>query len=415
MTPSKKLLIIGFVWPEPASSAAGSRMMQLIRFFNDENWQITFASTANASSHMANLEAYDIRTETIKINDQSFDEFITMLNPQMVLFDRFMTEEQFGWRVHTSSPHAIRVLDMEDLHCLRYGREQAVKDGREFTPDYLFSDLAKREVASVYRSDLSLIISEAEVDLLINHFGVHSGLLVYLPYMLDPLNQEQIQSRPSFDDRKGFVTIGNFRHKPNLDAVLYLKEELWPSIHNALPGAELRIYGAYPSRKVKKWHDPSAGFLIKGRAKDAKTELSKARVCLAPLRFGAGLKGKLTEAMQCGTPSITTSVGAEGIHGDLPWPGDCTDDPQRFVQSAIRYYTDRAVWSKAQQYGVDIINQRFSPETFRRQLSERLDGLLNDTGKLRRQNFTGAMLMHHTMASTRFMSRWIEEKNSNKE
>lgn len=411
MIPSKKLLIIGFVWPEPASSAAGSRMMQLIRFFKDDDWQITFASTANASRYMENLGVFDIQTETIKMNDQSFDEFIITLNPQMVLFDRFMTEEQFGWRVHACTPDAIRVLDMEDLHCLRYGREKAVKDGLEFTSDYLFSDFAKREVASVYRSDLSLIISEAEVDLLIHHFGVHSELLFYLPYMLDPINQEHIQSRPSYEEREGFVSIGNFRHKPNLDAVLYLKKELWPAIRNELPGAELRIFGAYPSRKVKQWHDPSAGFLVKGRAKDAKTELSKARVCLAPLRFGAGLKGKLVESMQCGTPSVTTSVGAEGINGEFPWPGDITDDPQTFVQSAIRFYTDRSAWLKAQQQCVAIINQRFPAKVFRQKLRERLDGLLNDIGKHRRQNFTGAMLMHHTMASTRFMSRWIEEKN----
>jgi len=223
MTPTKKLLIIGFVWPEPKSSAAGSRMMQLIQFFKDQNWSITFASTANDSGFMSDLAAYNVRTESIEMNDKSFDHFVREINPDMILFDRFMTEEQFGWRVQSSVPGAIRILDTEDLHSLRYGRMKAVKEGREFSDDDLISDLAKREIAAIYRSDLSLIISEAEMAYLEKFYKVNPDLLLYLPYALNPITEADVEIWPSFEARQHFISIGNFRHKPNLDSVLFFK------------------------------------------------------------------------------------------------------------------------------------------------------------------------------------------------
>jgi len=411
MAPFKNLLIIGYVWPEPGSSAAGSRMMQLIRFFKEQNWEITFASASKKTPHIADLDAHDVRSKMIEINSESFDKFVKNLDPEMVLFDRFMTEEQFGWRVHSMVPDAVRLLDMEDLHCLRYGRQIAVKEGREFSEKDLISDLSKREIASIYRCDLSLIISEHEMDLLTSFFGIDRNLLIYMPYFLNPISQQEKESWPVFEDRSHFVSIGNFRHKPNLDAVHYLKEEIWPLIRKKLKGAEINFYGAYPSVYVKELHDPETGFLVRGRAEDSRQVLSEARVLLAPLRFGAGLKGKLTEAMLCGTPSITTTIGAEGINGYLGWPGVISDDPYTFADAAVKMISDSETWKDAQQRGVDIIHRRFRAADFHKSLAKRLDVIFREFTLHRRNNFTGAMLMHHTMASTRFMSRWIEEKN----
>ncbi|REL38159.1 glycosyltransferase [Rhodohalobacter sp. SW132] len=411
MGQKKQLLIVGFVWPEPKSSAAGSRMMQLIRFFKKHGWDITFASTANTNRHTTDLDEYVIETRSIIINDGSFDAFVKELSPDAVLFDRFMTEEQFGWRVHVSCPDAIRILDMEDLHCLRFGRQLAVNEGRECANSDLFTDIAKREIASIYRCDLSLVISEPEMELLRTSFGVQPELLLYLPYMFEAISEVDRLSWPAFEQRSDFVSIGNFRHKPNFDSIEYLKEKIWPIIRDSLPDVSIHIYGAYPSQKIKQLDSAEEGFRIMGRAEDAREVMRNSRICLAPLRFGAGLKGKLTEAMQCGTPSITTTIGAEGIHGDLPWAGQIEDDPLMFAQAAIRYYTDHEAWSEAQQHGIRIINTRFSPAEFSQVLAERLDLIINDTDSHRENNFTGAMLMHHTMASTRFMSRWIEEKN----
>ena len=88
------------------------------------------------------------------------------LNPEIVLFDRFMVEEQFGWRVTECCPDALKILDTEDLHCLRQARQVAVKENREFTLNDLYSDVAKREIASILRCDLTLMVSEFEINLL---------------------------------------------------------------------------------------------------------------------------------------------------------------------------------------------------------------------------------------------------------
>src|SRR5690606_22494590 len=132
----QKLLIIGFVWPEPKSSAAGSRMMQLINAFQSFGYDITFASACAKTDNAFDLKTLNVQTETIQLNHSSFDDFIKQLQPDVVLFDRFMTEEQFGWRVAEHCPTAMRILDTEDLHGLRKGRQQAFKDGKPFDDSY---------------------------------------------------------------------------------------------------------------------------------------------------------------------------------------------------------------------------------------------------------------------------------------
>jgi len=404
---TKRLLVIGFVWPEPQSSAAGRRMMQLLQFFADNNWQITFASTAKKTKYTEDLESIGIETTEIRVNHQSFDHFIKELSPDAVMFDRFMTEEQFGWRVQTTCPEAIRILDTEDLHSLRYARQKSRQEGVSLNEAYVKSDIAKREIASIYRSDLSLIISEPEIDYLTTQFKIDDSILHYLPYMIEA----HPDKLPAFENRKNFVTIGNFRHKPNLDSVEFLKNEIWPKISAELPEAEMHVYGAYPTQQVKEWNKPSERFFVKGRAESAQNVISNARVCLAPLRFGAGLKGKLTESMQYGLPSVTTTIGAEGINGKLPWPGDIADDATEFAKAAVDLYQNREKWLMAQEAGYRIIKERFYPKVHRADFKKRLEVLSRGLTAHRNNNFIGAMLSHHTMASTRFMSRWIEEKN----
>lgn len=409
------VLIIGFVWPEPNSSAAGRRMLELIDLFKAQGWEVTFASSATKTEHMVDLEAMGVQTSTIEINSSPFDKFVRELDPSVVLFDRFVVEEQFGWRVAEQCPNAVRVLDTEDLHFLRRERKKASNMNRSCTvADLLTSEDAKREVASIYRSDLSLIISDAERELLENTFDVPANLLQYVPFLLEPIDDSKISRWPGFYQRKHFMTIGNFRHDPNMDAVRYLKKTVWPLIRKQLPDAQLHIYGAYVSQEAEQMHDPKTGFIVEGRAKDATEVITKGRVMLAPLRFGAGLKGKLVEAMQCGTPSVTTSIGAEGIRGKLEWSGVVTDDSEMFADAAVRLYQDKKRWLQAQEQGIKIINEHFSGRDFKSAFLDRLIGIQMDINQHRQENFTGQMLMHHTAASSKYMSRWIEAKNRNR-
>ncbi|MHA7058389.1 glycosyltransferase [Aquimarina sp. M1] len=407
------ILIIGCVWPEPNSSAAGIRMLQLIRLFLLKGWKITFASTATESDHMWDIESLGVTRVYILINDASFDRFISKLKPNMVMFDRFMTEEQFGWRVSKHIPEAVRILNTEDLHSLRRTRQEACKSGTTFSySDLKNSDITKREIASIYRSDLSLIISDFEINVLKEHFNIHNSLLYYMPFLLESITTETKNNWPKFDKRNHFITIGNFRHEPNWNAVLYLKEAIWPLIRKQLPEIELHIYGAYPPPKATQLHSPQTGFHIKGWTKNAAHTVRQARICLAPLRFGAGVKGKLVESMVCGTPSITTTIGAEGIQGeDSDWNGFIKDNPEEFANAAVKLYCNENIWYQAQQNGIEIINTRFKKEELGDRFIQHITNLQNNLEEHRSQNFIGSMLHYHTMRSTEFMARWIEEKN----
>lgn len=416
MIPIQTVLIIGSVWPEPNSSAAGGRMLQLISQFQQQGYHIIFSSAAQDSEFMVDLAALNVDKKSIVLNCSSFDVFIKELNPAIVVFDRFMIEEQFGSRVAENCPEALRILDTEDLHCLRSARQKAIKSQQPFSvKDILKEDIAKREIASILRSDLSLIISEFEMEVLIDTFRIDSELLYYLPFLLNPLSDSHLTKLPAFEERTGFVFIGNFLHEPNWNAVQYLKETIWPLIRQQLPQANLHIYGAYPPQKAMQLHQPKEGFFIKGRADDAQVVVQKARIVLAPLRFGAGIKGKLIEAMQCGTASITTSIGSESMQGNLPWNGAVSDDPQAFATAAVIFYKEKKLWMLAQHHGLSIINQRFAKGLFEKEFDRRIQNLRQNLAQHRSANFLGALLQHHTLFSSKYMTRWIEVKNSVKD
>ncbi|NOT12346.1 MAG: glycosyltransferase family 4 protein [Methylococcaceae bacterium] len=427
----KKLLIIGYVWPEPKSSAAGSRMMELIELFHANHWRIVFASASALSKHRADLSAFGVQEQPIILNDSSFNDFIGELNPAVVLFDRFFTEEQFGWRVEQMCPDALRILDTEDLHSLRHVRQQYLRQGQkqaatederqrvgpvlietvELYQRMTEDDMAQREIASIYRCDLSLIISQFEMNLLADCFSIPKPLLQYCPFLKNTMQVHGVL--PGFSDRQHFISIGNFRHEPNWDAVLYLKHAIWPFIRSSLPDVELHVYGAYTPPKAMQLHSPKQGFYIKGWADDALQVMRRARVCLAPLRFGAGIKGKLMDAMRVGTPSVTTSIGAEAMCGNRPWGGQIENETQAFAEAAVQLYVDEVQWLKAQQRGFGILTHYFAQDDYAHLLIERIFQLKENLAQERQQNFVGTLLRHHFHKSTQYMSRWIEAKNKN--
>lgn len=412
---AKKILIIGMVWPEPTSSAAGTRMVQLIDFFLTVPYQITFACAATKSDYSANLMDKGLDEVSIKLNDESFDHFIKTLQPDIVLYDRFMIEEQYGWRVQKECPNAIQILDTEDLHFLRQARQEITKKNLTYTPDRLLTDVAKREIASILRCDLSLIISEVEYEILQDQFKIDKNLLYFLPFLEQGITNAQMLKWLPFDERKDFMFIGNFLHEPNWHTVQFLKKEIWPKLRKELPGVSLHIYGAYPSQKVLQLDNKAERFFIKGRAADAQETMSNYRILLAPIQFGAGVKGKFIDAFHTGTPSVTTSIGAEAMKGALTWNGYIEDDVDDFIAKAVKLYQDAALWKVAQENGVKILNQKYQASLFCNTFLKKIEYLHEHLASHRAANFLGQILKHHSTQSTKYMSLWIQEKNKTNE
>ncbi|MGL6244386.1 glycosyltransferase [Pseudomonas sp.] len=421
------VLVIGYVWPEPRSSAASGHVMQILDTFLQQGWDITFSSPAGTGEHRADLTALGIREVPIELNNSSFDAFISELAPDIVLFDQFMMEEQFGWRVEKHCPDALRVLETSDLQSLRHARHQRLKDRLKASDDNndfsdLFApalreefelmadtDLAKREIAALYRCDLNLIISEVEIELLVEQFKIPRNLLHWCPLMVET----PCVPPTAFEERAHFLSIGNFRHAPNWDAVLWMKTAIWPLIREQLPSAQLHIYGAYTPPKATALHNPAQGFHVMNWAEDALQVMSAARVCLAPLRFGAGIKGKIVDAMLCGTPSVTTPIGAEAMHGKHLWPGAVTRTAQAFADEAVQLYKNESLWTQAQSLGQKLLADRYTTAEHGPALIEKLLQCQRHLPKLRSDNFTGSMLRHHHHKSTQYMAQWIEAKNRN--
>ncbi|RMM53661.1 glycosyltransferase [Pseudomonas corrugata] len=422
-----KVLVIGYVWPEPRSSAAGGHIMQILEAFLGQGWDVTFSSPAKPGENRADLIGLGIREVPIELNNSSFDVFVSELAPDIVLFDQFMMEEQFGWRVETHCPDALRVLETSDLQSLRHARHQRLKDRLKaddasqdfsdlFTPNLpeafqlmADTDMAKREIAALYRCDLNLMVSEVEIELLVEQFNVPRSLLLWCPLMVDLPGTPPVR----FEDRAHFLSIGNFRHAPNWDAVLWMKNAIWPLIRQQLPGAQLHLYGAYTPPKAAALHNPAQGFHIMNWAEDALQVMSAARICLAPLRFGAGIKGKLIEAMLCGTPSVTTPIGAEAMHGEMPWPGVISQSAEDIANAAVQLYSDPARWNQARDAGLKLLAERYRKEIHGRALIESIQACRANLAQRRRDNFIGSMLRHHQHKSTQYMSQWIEEKHRN--
>lgn len=408
----KKVFFIGYVWPEPATTAAGHRMQQLLQAFNDFGYYIAFGSAASKTTYSLDLEALEIETVPLQLNHSSFDDYVEQLAPDIVVFDRFMTEEQYGWRVAQYAPQALRVLNTEDLHSLRKTREECHKNNESFTAQkWKQHEMTLREVASIYRSDVSLMISSYEMELLQNELGIPKDMIIHLPFMLEKITKEAIGEWPTFEERKHFVCVGNGKHAPNVDSIITLKKTIWPLIRKALPDAELRIYGAYLLKQVLEMHSPAIGFHVMGWAEDLETVLQNAKVSLAPLQFGAGIKGKLITAMQNGTPSITTAIGAEGMHGDLPWNGVVCSDWAAFAKAAVEHHQDKEKWNEGQANGIRLINTFYGKDVLKERLQKQLKQLLQYLETHRNNNFMGRLLQHQTLASTKYMAKWIEEKN----
>lgn len=403
----KKVLFIGLVWPEPTSSAAGWRILQLVRLFQGA-YEVHFASAAAKSEFSHDLMALGVTEHQILLNDSSFDQFVRELQPAIVVFDRFMVEEQYGWRVAQSWPEALRVLDTEDLHFLRAARLHAYKTGE---PIDLHSETTFREMAAIYRSDLTLLISEAEHDLLTGTFHLDPELLHHIPFVENPIAEAHIAGLPTFAERRDFVFIGNFIHEPNWRTVEILKKEVWPRLKKAIPDAALHVYGAYVPQKAMQLHKPSERFFVLGRADDARQTLSAYKVLLAPIPAGAGTKGKFVDAMYAGTPALSSTVGAEGMAAGNEWNGFITDDVDEFVEKAVLLYHESAAWEAAQSKGFAIFNTQFAQASHTHQLLAKCAARCENLHEHRRKNFIGQMLQHHTTQSSKYMSLWIEAKN----
>ncbi|ETV92608.1 hypothetical protein H310_13063 [Aphanomyces invadans] len=410
------VLVAGSVWPERTSSAAGVRTADMIGILLDEGYNVVCISPSRLNSHANLLTEMGATCVQVDPNTDTFASVMASLPIHVAIFDRYIAEEMYGWHVAKHSPHAVRVLDLQDVHFLRKAREFHVcttkADFRTALDPSIDVEpvvsVVLRELACILRSDWTVYVSDFEIELLVHRFDVPRHHLRKLDYIVRP--DKLLQYSSNFHDRRHIAVVGSFKHSPNVDGLHWLKDSLWPSIRQSVhPDTELHIYGSYASAKATKalerGHD---NIRVMGFCNDVHDTLACYRLSLAPLRFGAGIKGKIIDSWVAGTPVVSTSVGAEGMNY-LPgkWGGAVADTPREFADRVANLYNDAETWKAAHDLGKTLCQTHYD-------FNAQKQNLLNIVSSGQQTNWVGRVLWSNQFRASEFMSRYIQEKNKNK-
>jgi glycosyltransferase involved in cell wall biosynthesis len=257
------------------------------------------------------------------------------------------------------------------------------------------------------------VVSDVELSYAQKYYGIPINQLMYLPILssrlfepFGPLNN---------DKSTNACFIGNFKHVPNRDAVHFLRYQLWPHINKALSdqgnaNSECHIYGAYMDAKMERLHNPSIGFHMMGRVDDVYSTMAGYGVLLAPLRFGAGVKGKILDAISVELPVVTTPTGSEGlsVHLDgVDFPGYVTKTVEEFKQSAVKCLSTSAQnrWNFPDH---KKLVQRLDTE-YGNAFIAQVNNLIE--GKNGIQHPIKLMLEQNSQLAHRYLSKYIQLKN----
>ena len=406
-------LIFSTVWPEPQSSAAGVRQLQWVSWLKASGYQVILSSPSKLKAD----SDYGVELLPLPLNQSWVKDELKRRNPDLILFDRFILEEQFGHFVYAACPNALVLLETEDLHFVRRARD-SVRENYLSLPSlpetFYDTDTALRETASLMRVDHGIVVSSFEAELLRTRFKIREDQLSWIPFGYTEAVVESSFARP-FLEREGFVWIGNFRHAPNIDGLRWFRQQIWPLIRKLIPKVQIKVYGAYPSEEVMSWHKLETGFQVLGPARDLDQAFQTARVNLAPLRFGAGVKGKLLEGFRYGLPCVTTKVGVEGLMpkdwGPDRFPGREANHEIDFAEACADLYQNEIHWTRSREQARKLMQTVYAsaPGMQASQLLEKLTAQ-KASGEL--PNWQSKVLRHELLNSHKYFSKWIEAKEA---
>jgi len=248
------------------------------------------------------------------------------------------------------------IVDTVDIHFLREFREAEMKK------DAGLLETARRnktrELAVYQQADRLWVVTDDDRRVIAD--------LVRAPIDVVPNIHKRIPWDKAYERSANLLFVGNFNHKPNVDAVLFLHHKIWPLIHKRLPEVKLYIAGNNPPAEIKKM--ASSCCIVTGYVSDLTPYLREARISINPLTYGAGMKGKVGEALSCGLPVVTTSIGAEGMGLVDGQTAMIADDPCDFADKVVELYHDRALWERLAREGKRLVEQRWSPDAIQKRI-----------------------------------------------
>ena len=354
----RQVLVIDAETPRPQHDSASLRLVNLMRLLVDDGAHVVFlpADLRYVEGDTARLRRYGIEawhapfatspSAWLREHGHRFD---------VVMLSRHYVAAEFLPLARRFAPQARVVFDTVDLHFLREMR------GAELADDAGLRRAAERtrdrELALMRQVDATLVVSPVERELL-------STLLPAGHVDVVPNLHELRHEGLSFEQRKDLVFVGGFRHPPNVDAVLWFGREIFARIHAQRPDIRFHCIGMAPPAEVQALH-AQPGILVHGHVANIDGYMDGARIALAPLRFGAGVKGKVNLSMAHGQPVVATSCAIEGMHLSHGHDVLVADDAAAFADAVLRLYEDGDLWQRLSDHGRENIARHFSMDAAR--------------------------------------------------
>ena len=357
----KWMLFIDKDFPAFDKNAGNFITMEYLKVFLDLGYKIVYWS------HEERYRAYAEKLEQMgmSVNDESqnFNEFIKRNGKylDLAVISRPNIAEYYLPLVKKFSMTKIFYLP-QDLHFLRESRWSKISGDENMNRK---SEITKKlEISLMRQCEATLFFSGEEVQI-VNALDRKIKTVV-IPWIQPiPNGQQQI----AFNDREGLLFLGGFSHEPNIDGVFWFYKEILPVIKKTIPKIKIIILGSNMPSEILNLD--SDNFKVIGFVEEEKLPdyFNSAKVFLAPLRYGAGFKGKIARAMAFGLPVVTTSIGAEGIGLINRENGMITDDSEEFAKKVIELHKNRDIWDKISKNSLDYVSKNFSAENARNKIA----------------------------------------------
>ena len=249
------------------------------------------------------------------------------------------------------------IYDTVDLHFLREERQAKIEGT---APADNFKDM---ELFLAHQADDVLVVSDVEKEVLEKEGLAGKVSVISNIHTVERLKQP-------FEERAGLMFIGGFSHSPNEDGIIWFVRSIFPLIQQKLPGLTLTVVGSHPTEKVRAL--ASDTIKVTGFVENVKPFFAESRVFVCPLRYGAGVKGKVGQSMSYGLPVVMTPIGAEGLGATDGQNALLADDEETFAEKVARLYQDEELWRNLSLGGMELIENRFSPQVIKNALVELL-------------------------------------------
>jgi GT2 family glycosyltransferase/glycosyltransferase involved in cell wall biosynthesis len=362
--PKLRVLVIDARVLCPDQDAGSMRMLSLLLILQELGFQVTFIP-----ENLLSLSPYTDRMQELGIEClhfpflPGFDTFFTKRGKEfdLIVLSRARVAEEMLPLCQKYVPNIPVIFDTVDLHFLRGHREAELTQNK--AKARLASEMEALELGLGSASDAVVVVSTEERRILQEKLPGHRIALISMIH--------DVQSEiPPYSSRRDCLFVGGFEHTPNVDAMLWFSSEIMPLVLAQLPEAKLHIIGSKMPESIRLLS--SEHIIIHGYVEHIEPFLKSCLLSVAPLRYGAGVKGKITQSLSWGLPAVSTSIGAEGMHLEHEKNVLVADKAADFARHIIQFHRDPELWQRLSQNGLRTIEQHFSMATARANLEELL-------------------------------------------